>query len=936
MRTRPALRAIQRALPAILLAVIAGCGGDGDGDVDVGEVLNYTVTALAGDGGSVAPLNASVASSATASFTLTPDNGFVVDSVVGCGGDLQGTTYTTGPITAPCSLAATFRRPFVSGSVAPAAGSALDRDVNDRTAPYASNDSLATAQLIPNPVTVGGYVNEPETGPQGRSFATGDEYDIFRTGLLAGQTVTLWIASPDPADDLDLILVDMDATIVDASVDANARVESLTVPEGGDGEYFIVVHAWSGASNYLLTIGQADATATVSARLSDDFVPRQALVRFVDTPGPDMNLLARQAAMLGWNRGRESELRERNALLDFDVLATMGSGDIASRVAARPHVDRLGIGHRVHMRGAEDAEKLATLYAIKELYRDVSVDAAAPNLLYELESGFMPNDQYYGHQWHYPQISLPNAWELSTGDNAIVAVVDSGVLLDHPDLQGQLLPGYDFVLGSPGGNDPGASPPPPGGSLFHGTHVAGTVAAATHNGFGVAGVAFGARILPLRVCSNTSCSGYAIEQAVRYAAGLPNDSGSVPVAPAHVINLSLGRSGPYLQLEQDLYDVARMAGVVVVAAAGNENTSAAAYPAAYGGVLAVSAVDFGMQKTYYSNFGSWIDVAAPGGDLTRDLNADGFPDGVLSTHADDRDGRLSYIYRFLQGTSMAVPHVAGVIALMRAVAPELTPADVAALLQNGALTDDLGVPGKDDLYGHGLINAYKAVVASINTAGGSVELEPLLAASATTVSFGAMLEHLQVTLTNVGGGSLTLGQPTENSGGWLALATATQGDSTVFTLSVDRDGLADGVYIATATFPSSANTVEVGVLMQVADLKAGEVGPQYVLLIDPDNFETRYSMTAEALEDDTYAFRIDDVEAGSYLLISGSDHNNDFFICDDGESCGVYGSFGEPVLIEIDGADLEGLDFVSGYHPRLPGVQAVGWLRSGLDNGARR
>jgi serine protease len=123
-------------------------------------------------------------------------------------------------------------------------------------------------------------------------------------------------------------------------------------------------------------------------------------------------------------------------------------------------------------------------------------------------------------------------------------------------------------------------------------------------------------------------------------------------------------------------------------------------------------VDINKARTWYSNFGSWVSVVAPGGDVGQDVNRDGRPDGVLSTATFDRGGMVANDYAIYQGTSMATPHAAGVMALMKAVNPGLTPQRVADLLASGALTDDLGAPGKDDQFGYGLINASKAVAAA--------------------------------------------------------------------------------------------------------------------------------------------------------------------------------------------------------------------------------
>ena len=210
---------------------------------------------------------------------------------------------------------------------------------------------------------------------------------------------------------------------------------------------------------------------------------------------------------------------------------------------------------------------------IKSLRTDTAVLHAEPN--YRVSTMATTNDEALSVQWHYPLINLPAAWDTSVGSgDVIVAVVDTGILSGHPDLQGQLVPGYDFIrnrvdAGDGDGIDPNPEDPgngaEPGASSFHGSHVGGTVAAAGNNGIGVAGVAYGARLMPLRALSERGGSSYDVSQAVRYAAGLANDSGTVPPQRADVINLSLGGES-FSQLNQALYRELHDAGVIVVAA----------------------------------------------------------------------------------------------------------------------------------------------------------------------------------------------------------------------------------------------------------------------------------------------------------------------------------------------------------------------------------
>ncbi len=595
-------------------------------------------------------------------------------------------------------------------SLAPAAEGILDGDDNDPDALYIPNDTAATAQALPNPVAVTGYVNQPGSGPEGRSRAAGDVVDVYRVSLQAGQRVTLTLAGDGIQNDLDLGLADLGSNLLDASA-GQVRVESLTVKN--DGDYLVLVGANRGASRYELTIGSAQEPAAPSMRLSDSFVAGEVIVRFPDNRVETQGGLQTQARMLGKFVGREGETRQRNALLKLAALKPQA----VDRMLASAESSGFPGGFQPADSAARD--KLATLYQVKVLNLDPEVDVAGLNHIRRIL--LVPNDPFYQLQWHYPQINLPLAWDVTTGANVIVAVIDTGVVLGHPDLQGQLVAGYDFIKDpanagdgdgiDPNPDDPGDHANDDGSSSFHGTHVTGTVAAATNNAVGVAGVAFGARVMPLRVCGKLNCYSYDIEQAVRFAAGLPNDSGTVPPRRADVINISLGGPGAS-PTEQTVYDQARAAGVVIVAAAGNDGTSELNYPAAFPGVIAVGAVDINKARAPYSNFGSWVSMVAPGGNMAQDVNGDGKPDGVLSTVATDSSGALVNAYGIYQGTSMATPHVAGVMALMKAVAPGLKPQAIANLLTSGALTDDLGAPDKDDQFGYGLINASKAVAAA--------------------------------------------------------------------------------------------------------------------------------------------------------------------------------------------------------------------------------
>jgi serine protease len=890
------------------IASAIGCGGALDGNVyttgvitgecavEVAFVINtYEVTVVSGENGRVEPEIAIVEHGSTADFVVSPDPGFLIDTVSGCGGQLVGDVYTTGPITGPCALSASFRHPTVSGVLVPMPGSDSDSDVNDWNAPYTWNGSVQTAQYIRGRGTVGGYANVGGQGPDGRSYTYGDVWDIYRAALSAGDEITLRIESD--TSDLDLYLADLGGFIIDASL-GTTQTETLTVSQSG--EFLIAVYAYSGASNYMVTIDSAAALAQFTPRLSDAFTAGEAVVRFV--PGAD-SLPMRQSTLAALPARRPAD---RSSLIRFEPTSSLSA-------TSTPNADPdCGATEQLTFADAESSAKLRTLCSLKVLLRDPAIAVAEPNYLYELQQ-FTPDDPLFPNQWHYIQIGLPEAWLGTMGAGAVVAVVDSGVYTEHPDLQPQLIDGYDFVLNQLGGEDPNPN--------SHGTHVSGTIAAATNNGIGVAGVAFQATLMPLRVCQG-SCSSFAIEQAVRYAAGLANSSGTLPLETADVINLSLGRSGTASVIEQATYDDARAAGVVIVAAAGNSNLSSPHYPAAYDGVIAVSSVGIDKSKAYYSNFGPWIDVAAPGGQAISDSDGDGYLDGVLSTYGVDEagDGTIVHDYEVLQGTSMASPHVAGVIALMRAAAPALTPQDIENMLRNGAISDDLGVSGRDDIFGNGLINASKAVAAAISWDGQPVPLLPLLRIAPTLLDFGATYDQRTVKLDNVGGeGTIALGAP-ETDAEWVSVALS-EGDGSLdtpdetvsFTITIDRTALGLGPHSALVTFPSNHNTAQVELFALVLETPTDDVGSLYVTLIDPDTEETRHSTMATRLDDGRYAFTITDVAPGYYRVTAGSDANNDLTVCSTAESCGRYPANDTVGLIDVAAEDVVGVDFAVGY-----------------------
>lgn len=387
-----------------------------------------------------------------------------------------------------------------------------------------------------------------------------------------------------------------------------------------------------------------------------------------------------------------------------------------------------------HLRGMALADRqvfrLEKRMARAQLKKLRAALEADPNVLSVEEDAFMvpmftPNDTYYSAQWHYYEatggINLPAAWDKQTGSGVTVAVLDTGYVY-HSDLDANILAGYDFIddtfVSNDGDgrdadpSDPGdavvrnecgaQNPPQDQDSSWHGTHVAGTVSAVTDNNKGVAGVAFDAKVVPVRVLGK--CGGYLsdIADGIVWASGGSVSGVPVNSNPAQVINMSLGGSGSCDSTYQAAINTAVSNGATVVVSAGNSDADASGYrPASCDNVISVAATERFGARAYYSNYGSIVDVSAPGGDVAYDATH-----GIASTLNDGATGPGSEIYVYFQGTSMAAPHVSGVAALMYAANGSVTPAQVESALKSTARS----LPGAcSGGCGAGIIDASAAI-----------------------------------------------------------------------------------------------------------------------------------------------------------------------------------------------------------------------------------
>lgn len=597
-------------------------------------------------------------------------------------------------------------------------------------------------------------------------------------------------------------------------------------------------------------------------------------------------------------------------------------------------------GMALYGMGGADAE--ATLDLIDALNARHDVAYAQPNYL--LESFLQPTDKLYEFLWHYPAIELEAAWEITTGsEGVVVAVIDSGMLMEHPDRPRNLLSGYDFVSSldnSDGdGRDADATDPGPFTlTAYHGSHVIGTVAAAANNDYrdgpgadGIVGVNWQATILPTRALGETGTL-TDIMDAMLWSAGESVPGVEDNVNPADVINMSLGGAFPCTDAPayQDAINRVVAAGASVVVAAGNANVDASGFsPASCDNTIAVGASTQADERAFYSNWGSTVDVMAPGGDLSTDLDGDGVLDGVLSLGKDDSSGDFGFVLQ--SGTSMATPHVAGVIALMLAVEPSLGPGDVLQILsdtassytsvQCNAADPDLALDGSD--CGAGRIDAYAALQAAQSFVVPPPEPEPdpgMLSFSPSPLAFGSTSTSEDVTLSNTGSTALDwrlLGF-TEQPSNPEALGTA------VFTIDTANGSIAAG-----ATEPvnvglnrsevSAEGAYEVGFLFDTdGDPASVEASLPVTFVIGP---ATDVSMTGPvrvwayleassvlsgvqassgAIED--YRFS---VETGSNIVLAWSDENENGEI-DGGD---LFGSFQNDVLVQ-PGSEITGVDIV--------------------------
>ncbi|MGN7916632.1 S8 family serine peptidase [Lysobacter sp. 22409] len=472
---------------------------------------------------------------------------------------------------------------------------------------------------------------------------------------------------------------------------------------------------------------------------------------------------------------RNGSLQRRDTAKVASSLREAVRAKIAGRLIAMKHVRRLAVGSDL-VRAETKLDRVDAETLMRQLAADPNVESVQVNRVWN--HTMEPNDTRYGEQWHYSGVAgarINTAWDRARGAGTVVAVIDTGIT-PHAELSAanNLLPGYDFITDPVRSRDNDGRDNNPNdegdwlaldrecnalskakNSSWHGSHVAGTIGAATNNAAGVAGVAHAARVVPIRVLGRCGGTTVDISDAIMWAAGLHVDGVPDNPNPAEIINLSLG--GPSAQCDpayQAAIDRAADAGATVVVAAGNSNIDVSGFtPANCNRVIAVAATDRNGDRAFYSNYGGTIDVSAPGGEICSPnlrflaLGREPYCDvnhleqGVLSLGNTGLRAQGVADYKFNHGTSMAAPHVAGIAALMQsAVAAPLTPAQVEQALKDSSRAIALAAcPGG---CGAGLVDANAAIVEAIRIGGAAGgNLNPV-------ANFNSQVNGLTVTFTD--------------------------------------------------------------------------------------------------------------------------------------------------------------------------------------------
>ncbi|MFL1464806.1 S8 family serine peptidase [Marinobacter sp. HN1S83] len=833
--------------------------------------------------------------------------------------------------------------PDISGVISLESRTRVDLDTADdiRVGLAGDNGSRNTSQALPNTAVVGGYLSSSR-GTYNTNTADDFEYfsdrnDIYAAELSEGDRINFQVfESPasyfplgtlPPQRSMKVIDADSGQTVFTLSESTGSLPISTVLGAGfEEGAYFIELSTSGGAPfRYVLTLASGSSTSVMNTRYAEpDFLVDEAIVTFKPEAVSGQGGLAIAQAM---------SANEARHLGGHSWRVRRNEGQAVAALSAQ----------------TPGSKRRETLSWIRQLGERADVEVAEPNYIYTAQQINPDDDDLYPRQWNYPLIQLPLAWQAAPegGQGVGIAVMDTGLFRDTPSASGDWHPDIDANVdivtgqimdyvsaeldidsrwGDPDGRDTNPADPGDGkaqSSSFHGTHVAG-IAGAVDNIDGVIGVAPLSRILPVRVLGEGGeGNGADLIDAINWAATR---------SEIDVINLSLGGLGPSQSLEAAI-NSATDAGKLVVAAAGNQGTDEATYPAAFDNVVGVGAVDGAGERSSYSNIGPSVDLVAPGGDASRDANQDGVADVIISTWGTDDGGNFVPGYAGLQGTSMAAPHVAGVYALMKSVDATMTPDRFFTFLVGGQLTNP---PPNQTEYGAGMIDALKSVDAALDG-----NTSTILAARPSSLQFNGVINQQEFTFAKYpSDANITIDNVTE-SASWLSVGLEEPpvpvNASEPVIVSVDTAGLdqsqsysAEIVIDYSSSEGAAERPLTIPVTLQFGgspeDLDAGR---HYVLLVSTDDDRETIAQTVVNVAEGQYQFAFDDVAPGEYFLVAGTDMDNNGLICENGEACAEYPVNGLPEKIVIGGEPLAGVTLTTSF--RRPTIAAMGMPRYGFE-----
>lgn len=527
-------------------------------------------------------------------------------------------------------------------------------------------------------------------------------------------------------------------------------------------------------------------------------------------------------------------------------------------------------------------------------------------------------DAHFAQQWNLAVVGARGAWDLERGSSSVViGVIDTGET-DHPDLVGQWAVGHDFIASAAVGGDGNGRDTDPrdegdhllasGLSTWHGTHVA-SIMVARQDADGISGLAPGCRVMALRAVGRGGGLVSDAADALLFAAGLTSTGDGRRLAtPLRVVNMSVGVAEDSAVLA-DACQRAADAGVLLVGAVGNSKSPSVLYPARYPSVMAVAAVDRSLQSASYSNFGSEVEIAAPGGASGLDRAGTGWSEAVLGAVRDQTLEPAVHGHARLAGTSQAAPHVAAAAALLFSADPSMTAAEARALLRETAR--DLAPSGEDIGTGSGLLQVHEALRLALLRRGGVDTRLPQLGLGWASLRLEGLEARDSVPLLNEGGGRLEIGAPgtwTADGAPWLFAGRIVHpviGASIshiALDIQIDRAQLpAVGTWFTGIVTVRDIVGLPLGrVMVNVARGAWQLAGADYgVLAFDANSGGTFAPRSARATPEAGYRFWMTELPAGTYHVRAGQDLDRDGFFCEAGDACGWWDGPTEVEAIDL-------------------------------------